>query len=247
MAHIEEGVLQAYLDDEVGARAEIEAHVRTCGTCAAELDRLRSASSLFATAMHSVDVQAPAVAAPAAITSIAPIRPAFAAAPVARHERTWLSVPLARAAMLLLGFAAVASATIPGSPVRAWISDALRTAGVLEQEQEQPAAPVVPETPASAGAVDQGDDAAALSIEPVDGRIRIILTGVSASANVRVRMVEADRALVQASGDAAKARFVTGPGRIEMIGVGAGDVIIEMPKSVTDASVIADGKVLFVR
>lgn len=245
MAHIEEGVLQAYLDDEVGARAEIEAHVRTCGTCSAELDRLRSASSLFANAMHSVDVQAPAVAAPSAITSIAPIRPAFAAAPVAQHERPWLSVPLARAAMLLLGFAAAASATIPGSPVRAWISDALRTAGVLEQEQ--PAARVVPETPASAGAVDQGDGAAALSIEPVNGRIRIILTSVSASANVRVRMVEADRALVQASGDAAKARFVTGPGRIEMIGVGSGDVVIEMPNSVRDASVVADGKVLFVR
>lgn len=240
MAHIEEGVLQAYLDDEVGARAELDAHLRTCAECAAALDRLRSASTLFASAMSSADVQAPALPALAAVQRAS--RPAFTPAG-ATPPRAWLRVPLARAAMLLFGFAAVASATIPGSPVRAWLSDVLRTAGVLEEEQ--PAAPVVPGTPASAGAADPGDDAAALAIEPADGRIRIVLTSVSANANIRVRIVESDRALLQATGAAAKARFVTGPGRIEMIGVGSGDVIIEMPASVTDASVVADGKVLY--
>ena len=239
MAHIEEGVLQAYLDDEVGARAEIDAHVQGCAECAAELDRLRRASSLFASAMQRVDVAVPAAAAPHAHPGA---RGASGSIDIST-KRSRLSVPLARAAMLLFGFAAAASATIPGSPVRAWLGDALRTVGVLEQEQ--PAAPVVPETPASAGAVDQGDDAAAVSIEPADGRIRIILTSVSADANVHIRIVEADRAFVQATGAAARARFITGPGRIEMIGVGKGEIEIEMPASVMDASVVADGRVLY--
>lgn len=243
MAHIEEGVLQAYLDDEVGSRAEIDAHVHACATCAAELDRLRSASTLFAAAIQGADTSAPVLSALAAVKRTNPViqsRPV-----ITQPARRFARVPLARAAMLLFGFAAAASATIPGSPVRAWVGDALRTVGVLPQQE--PVAPVVPDTPASAGAVEQGDDAAALYIEPIEGRIRIVLTDVADDANVRVQIVEADRALVQATGAAAKARFRTAPGRIEMIGVGKGDVVIDMPASVRDASVVADGKVLYVK
>jgi hypothetical protein len=242
MAHIEEGVLQAYLDDEVGARAEIDAHVHGCATCAAELERLRSASQLFASAIQSGDTRAPVLSALAAVKRANPVRTQPV---ITQPARRFARVPLARAAMLLFGFAAAASATIPGSPVRAWVGDALRSVGVLQQEE--PVAPVVPDTPASAGAVEQGDDAAALYIEPIDGRIRIVLTNVSDDANVRVQIIEGNRALVQATGAAAKARFRTAPGRIEMIGVGSGDVVIDMPASVKDASVVADGRVLYVK
>ena len=241
MAHIEEGVLQAYLDDEVGARAEIDAHVHGCATCAAELDRLRSASKLFASAIQSADTRAPVRSALVAVKRAHPVVHTMPV--ITQPARRFARVPLARAAMLIFGFAAVASATIPGSPIRAWVGDALRTVGVLQKQE--PVAPVVPDTPASAGAAEQGDDAAALYIEPVDGRIRIILTDVSDDANVRVQIVEGNRALVQATGVAAKARFQTAPGRIEMIGVGSGDVVIDMPASVRDASVVADGKVLY--
>jgi hypothetical protein len=191
--------------------------------------------------MQGADTRAPVSAALAAVKRAHPVVPARRA--VVRPARRLVRVPLARAAMLIFGFAAVASATIPGSPIRGWVGDALRTVGVLKKQQ--PVAPVVPETPASAGAAEQGDDAAALYIEPIDGRIRIILTAVSEDANVRVRIVQADRALVQATGAAAKARFQTAPGRIEMIGVGSGDVVIDMPASVKDASVVADGRVLY--
>jgi hypothetical protein len=236
MAHMNEGMLQAYLDDEVGARAEIDAHLRVCAECAAELERLRSASRLFTSALSTGDVAAPAFAAFTAIRRAhvepAPRRSAFA------------RVSLARAAVLLIGFAAVASATIPGSPVRDWLSDALRSAGVLP-EIEQPAASVVPDSQASAGAVEQGSGPAALSILPSEGRLRIVLTNVSAATNVRVRMISGDRALVQASGDAARARFRTGPGRIELIGIGKGEIIVDVPDGALDVRVESDGKVLF--
>lgn len=235
MAHIEEGMLQAYLDDEVGARAEIDAHLSACATCTAELNRLRTAAGVFSAAWQEADVPAPAL-------------PAFVAVrrglPRTARLGERVRAPFARAAMFIVGFAAVASAAIPGSPVRAWIGSALRSVGVLETPPAT-IAPVVSDTPASAGAVNQGDDAAALAVEPVDGRASVILTNVAADANVRVRIVAGDRVLVQATGAAARARFRTGPGRIEMIGVGGGEVVVEMPANVTVARVEADGRVLF--
>src|SRR5688572_11458897 len=132
MAHIEQGDLQAYLDDEVGARAEIDAHVHSCAECAAELGRLREASTLFASAMHGMDTQAPVFS---ALAELKHSNGAAAVAPKRQPARVPLvRVPLARAALLLFGFAAAASATIPGSPVRAWLGDALRTVGVLGEK-----------------------------------------------------------------------------------------------------------------
>lgn len=235
MAHIDEGMLQAYLDDEVGARADIETHLHACADCTAELARLRGAAQLFATAVRTGDVAAPAFA---AFTAVRRAQPEPVRRPLAAR------LPLARAAMLIFGFAAVASATIPGSPVRSWISEALRSVGVLP-EQPQPAVPVVPDSQASAGAVEQGSGPAALSILPADGRLRIVLTDVSSDASVRVRMVAGERANVQASGDAARARFRTGPGRIELIGIGKGDIVVDVPEGALDVRVESDGKVLF--
>lgn len=237
MAHFDEGTLQAYLDDEVGVRTEIDAHIHTCAACAAELDRLRAASQLFATAVRSADVNAPVDAAAAAIERS---RQPEVVAP----RRPLIRLPLARAAMFLIASAAIASAAIPGSPVRAWISGALRSVGVLPRI-EKPAAPVVSEPRPSADGVEPGNDAAALSIQPVEGRVLVILTDVAPEARVRVRVVDTDRVLVQASGEAARARFKTGPGRVELIGVGKGDVVVDVPASALDARVEADGRVLF--
>lgn len=227
MAHIDEGTLQAYLDDEVGVRTEIDAHIQWCATCAAELNRLRRASQLFADACQTVDVQAPQ----RSVKSLG-------------RRRLLPRMPLARAALFLIGFAAIASAAIPGSPVRAWISYALHSIGVLP-DSNQPAARVASEPRASADAAEKSNDAAALSIEPANGRVLVVLTNVSKEAQIRVRVVETERAQVQASGEAAQARFKTGAGRIELIGVGRGEVIVDLPSSVKEARVEADGRVLF--
>jgi hypothetical protein len=233
MAHIDEGTLQAYLDDEVGARAEIDAHLSACQSCAAELNRLRGAAQLFTSVVGTSDIKAPTLAAFAAVGSARGVA-------AANPRRAVFHRPLARAAMFVVGFAALASAAIPGSPVRAWISSALRSVGVMPDEVADAPAVTIG-TPNAATPT----DAAALAIEPADGRVRIILTNVDAATQVRVRMTESDRALVQATGDAAKARFRTGAGRIELIGVGKGEVLIDLPNSVKDARVEADGRVLF--
>lgn len=235
MTHIEEGVLQAYLDAEVtaGARAEIDGHVRMCSECAVELDRLRGAASLFRSAVRHTDVQAPILSAQARFAGMQRERKA----PVFAPRRA-----LARAAMFIVGLAAVAGASVPGSPVRAWISDALTRAGLLNEPQSAAA----PEVPAEAPAVQRDQpESTALAIDPVDGRVRVVLKNVKDGASVSVRMIDGPRVVIEASGLAAKARFRTGSGSLEMSGVEGGTVLVQIPRTVTNGIVEQDGKVIF--
>ena len=236
MTHIESGELQAYLDEEVaaGSRAQIDRHLRACTECATEVKELRAASSLFASLLHAADAAAPVMQARAIVAAQRTDTP--------RKRMAFSRSALAKAAVLMLGFAALASAAIPGSPVRAWISDALR--GSRPAVVPTPA-PVEVSPSAAAPAATPGTDEAALSIEPADGRVLILLSGVTGETTIRVRLVDSDRALVQTSGGAAHARFRTGPGRIEVLGIEKGEVTIEMPRSVIDARVEVDGRVLF--
>lgn len=234
MAHIEERVLQSYLDNEVGARAEVESHLAQCALCAAELDRLRAAAQLFASAMRAEDVTAPVLAAQVAFRR--------AQGGVIVPRRSLPRVPLARAAMLLIGLAAVASATIPGSPVRAWFADVLRSGDDRAEQREttvQPPAPepAAPARPASAGA-------AGVSVEPVDGRIWVYLSEAAPDAEVQVRREDTDRASVQLSG-AASPRFRTGAGRIEVVGVGKTKVTVLIPRTARDVRVEVDGRLIY--
>jgi hypothetical protein len=241
MAHIDEGMLQAYLDDElIAARAEIDAHLAACTECAAELARLRAASQLFAAALQGADTKAPTYAARQAVFAR---RPQPIRVPVDTRRRLFGSVPLARAAMLLVGLAAVGSAAIPGSPVRALISDALRMI-VGDTAKVPMMAPDAAET--SEPVFERKSDlAAALSIQPAQGKVRIVLTNVAENATLRIRLIDSDRAAVQASGAAAQARFRTGPGRIEVVGINGGEVAIDLPRRLVDARVEVDGRLIF--
>jgi hypothetical protein len=94
----------------------------------------------------------------------------------------------------------------------------------------------------------QGDETAestALSIEAVAGRIRIVLLNVSQDASVTVRVVDSDKALVEATGAAASARFRTGAGLLEVEGVTGGTIVVEVPRSARDAVVQRDGKTIY--
>jgi hypothetical protein len=237
MTHVEEGVLQAYLDAEVtaGARAEIDRHLQSCSTCAAELERMRGASQLFHSLMGDSDVAVPVLAGQARFATARRLEHKL---PTPQPRRAW-----ARAAMFVVGLGAVASAAVPGSPVRAWISDALTRAGLLN-ESPSAAAPVIPEE-APAVQRDVTAESTALAIDVVDGRVRIILRNVSEDATVTVRVVDSDRATVEASGIAAKARFRTGAGLLEVDGVAGGSLVVEVPRSATDAVVQQDGKTIY--
>jgi len=238
MTHVEQGELQAYLDDEVtlAARAHIETHLRDCSACRAELERQRAAGQLFASVLHSSDIVAPTLPALAAVSA--------ARGDVARRRFALSRSALAKAAIFVVGFAALATAAIPGSPVRQWISSALQAVGIVKPAQPlvdtNPTA-VVPASPEPV----TGGEAAALAIAPVGGRVLIVLTNVSAEAVIRVHLVDSDRATVQTLGEASHARFRTSAGRIEVIGVRNGTVRIDLPRSLEDGRVQVDGRTLF--
>ena len=231
MTHVEHGELQAYLDGEVGGRASvIENHLRDCTQCASELAQLKHASTIFATALRGVDIAVPA-------------RPVIAMTAARKPAGLWSGnrAALARAAMFLLGAAALASAAIPGTVVHTWISEQIHKITATSTPTATVTAPApaprkdIPVLPA---------EAAAISIQPSEGHVMVVLTNVAKDANVRVRLVDATKAQVQATGPAAHARFRTGPGRIEVLNVKKGEVVVEIPRGVS-ARVVADGRVLF--
>lgn len=222
-SHVDEGTLQALVDRELPeqARAAAERHLVGCAECREELATLRIAAREFAGAAALLTDPG------AGERAVAPPRPARPA-----PRAAWPLRSLARAAVLVLGFAAAASATLPGSPVRRWVQDAWkpdpRVAAVEQAEMgTETAADAAPE--------------AGVSVEPSRGEVVVVLNGPSPELLVRAAITEGPRAGVFATGAAAGARFSTAPGRIEVEGAGAGELRVELPRSARSARVIVNG------
>jgi hypothetical protein len=230
MQHLDEGALQAMLDDELpGWEADAaRRHISTCGECTARFEEVERSS----------------LALSSALSLLQPVegRPRSAAVrmpPSIRAASRWGALTSLRAAAILLVFAAGASATIPGSPVRSWISDRLEgpmlpVAATGRAADEAMPATMAMDTPPQL-------DEAGVSVEPAAGRIRIVLTGASPDLQVRALLTDSPRGGVYASGDAASARFRTAIGTIEVIGAGPGELRIEVPRSVQQAVLEVDG------
>lgn len=228
MTHVDQGLLQALADDELqgGERERVERHVADCLPCRAELSELHAAARSLTAALAELD------AAPAARDYGVgwPRRPAPA-------RSAWRSLP--RAAVLVLGFAAAASATLPGSPLRRWLEGADR--GVASTAS--PPAPVAaPAPPAAVATAAEAAPEAGVSVMPLDGAVTIVLRGAMPGLRVRTVVTERELAGVYGTGEAASARFQTGPGRIEVTGARAGDLRIELPQGASSATVTVDGQ-----
>ena len=237
MMHADEGTLQALLDGELDAarRAAVEHHLAGCGACAADLDALRALRDRFRFALRAGD--APAAVEPARAAVAARSRTGGGAMRQARRA-------LARAAVLVVGAAGIAFAAVPGSPVRRWIGVDGAPAPVVPEPGLRPA-PAAP-----AAAPDPGDDdatAAAVSIHPAGGGVRVVLSAASPGVQVRARFTDQPMAHVQARGEAAGARFRTGPGRVEVVGAGPGEVRVELPRGVETAVLEVNGRVYLAR
>src|SRR5262245_41033071 len=145
MSHFTEGVLQAYLDEEVAAdaRAQVEAHVDGCDACSTRLRDLRQLNDTFASAVAVMDAE------PLTSAALAEVR-TRAARQTWRERYAVTPRTLARAAMLVIGLSAAAAAAVPGSPLREWL---VQTWNSLTEEKAPPApsvtapAPVQPELP----------------------------------------------------------------------------------------------------
>jgi hypothetical protein len=235
MIHAAEGLLQAYIDGEVegSAAAQLALHVTRCAECAAELDRLRTAGAGVAAALALLDVPRGADATTQAWWRV-------------RHSRgsrtgrllTW---GVGRAAALLLVAAGVASAALPGSPVREAIAGWLAGGEDTETAGAPGSAPAASrETPTPERVTELRR--AEMTVLPVDGRVRVLIWAASSDATVRVNFVSGERVSVQAGGEEGEVRFRSGPGRIEVYDLGPGHAVVNLPSSLAQASIEVDGR-----
>jgi hypothetical protein len=230
MTHLGEGTLQEMLDGELppGARAEAEAHLASCAACAGELAELRGLTERTSALLGLVEAAPPVLAAQARF---------------ARHRRSGGAMVQARralpraAALVLLLAGAAAAAAVPGSPVREWVGALAAPERTAQEAPVQPAA-----TPAAPAAVPEMAPKA-VSILPADGRVRVAVSGSSPELRVRARLVPEAKAEVTATGAAATARFRTGPGRIEVLGAGPGELVVTLPANAQAAFVEVNGRV----
>jgi len=247
-------MLQAFLDEELRSaeRGAVEAHLSACSMCTATLAELRADAELLAGALRVLDVSVPPQDLEAlSRAAAAPLRIERGAAEEGRIWREvarmrWARRSLLRAAVLVLGFAAAASAAIPESPVRRWAVEAWKGAVALFDrspgEQSQDGQVAEEATPSPTQPADPAVLTSGVSILPADGHLRVVLRSPDPSCQVRVVLVDGPRAGIRAEGGSETARFATGPGRIEVSGAGAGVLTVELPRTLPRAVVEVDGK-----
>jgi anti-sigma factor RsiW len=221
--HIDEGRLMAYVDGELPETDfdQVGLHLGACLSCRAELSRLTALASEFSAAVAEVQP---------------PSRGSLYAPGETRVRPGWetLRRALPRAAVFLVGVAAAAAAAVPGSPVRGWLDDALAPAAPASDARPAPAAATAP---APTPALEAG-----VSVEPLDGSVRVVVRGAAGDVVVHAEIVDGPRAGVYAAGTAASARFGTGPGRIEVSEVAGGELRVELPRAALRATVTVNGE-----
>lgn len=227
MSHMDEGALLTLADGELEGepRREAELHLAGCEVCRAEMERLEAAASELSGALALL----PPVPDEAGELRLRQIRRRAAAT---RTPSGWSAFP--RAAVLVLGFAAAASAAIPGTPVNRWVRAAV--------EPEAPAAVVSEPVLVEARPTAPEDAEAGVSVLPERGSVQVELRGASPELRVRAQLSNDPRAGVVATGEAAGARFSTSPGRIQVDGVGGGELRIALPRNATSATVVVNGR-----
>jgi hypothetical protein len=236
MTHATEGLLQAYLDEEISgsAAAELRDHLAGCAACASEMDELRRAGHMVHQSLGLITAaDVPMLRARAAIATNR--RPARTTG-IARIGASGL----AKAAMLLLALAGAGAAAIPGSPVRQALESAFARVAQLFNGApaiDQPAPPLVTEPAAAGEAV-----SSRMGVLPAEGRVRVLLHSPTGPVNVRVVLVDDRMAHVEAA-TAEAVRFRTGAGRIEVAGLSSGEVTIEIPRTTDGATIEVDGLV----
>jgi hypothetical protein len=218
MNHLDDGTIQAFLDDELrpGERADVAEHLLGCPQCRSAKDELVQAHSVFADAVSVLDVEAPSASAPALHRGLSAGGRAFV-----------------KAAGLILVVSAAASAAVPGSPVREWIVRAVRPEPVQAPaalESVEPAPAPAPMPPAPAG----------VSL-PVTAPVEVALSDLDGTT-IRLVETDGDRVTVSALGTEVDPSFSTAADRIEVRGAVGGEITVEVPRSVQQLRLMVDGQ-----
>jgi anti-sigma factor RsiW len=236
MTHATDALLLALVDGEIAgsAEAELREHLAACDQCAGELHEVQRLSARAHDALSLLDAPAPMLRAQAAIA-------AERRAPARGWRRTRLGTwGIAKAAMLLLALAGMASAAIPDSPVRRALETTFARVAQLftgEDDVLQPAAPDVvgPAAPVL--------ESASMAIVPAGGRVRVVLHAPVGDVDVEVRLVDGPRALVETAMATQDVRLRSAAGRIEVSGMTEGRVVVSIPATVPSATVEVAGRV----
>jgi Putative zinc-finger len=228
MNHTDSGALIAYLDGElpVGVRGELDAHLAECDSCRSEMAGVRDLAQEFSSAVGLLNPRIPLLSARVAIEQQAD-RIRF------RRSQRFIASGFAKAAAITLLLAGAAAATIPGSPVRKWVSDVVaRVVGI-------PQAPLPVATPTQAQPQEPGGPAVTV---PTGGSVRVSIHALPASAPLTVKVADRDGVFLRALGANDPVRFVPrSDASIEVFDVRTG-LVIELPRSLISASIDVDGR-----
>lgn len=127
--------------------------------------------------------------------------------------------------LLLVGGTAAADAALPGSPVRDWLGAALRdVAGLLSSGNNLPAR-------------------RGMALPAGDGAVEVRVTGAPPGATVRVQLTAGDQVDVSAPGGT----YVTDPGLIEIRRPAAGEIRVQIPRTLFSVRVTLNGRLLVER
>jgi hypothetical protein len=202
------------------------------------LDELAATTRSFADAISALDVPAPALLASElegdlvarALQELdAPVPAAATITPLRRRRAS--RRPLLAAALIII-FVAGAGAAIPGSPLREWLVRSVEL--VTGGPSEEPSDPATPVSGQRAGSP------AAVSVQPREGLVRIIITQPAPETTIRVRLLDSGTASVWS----VEGRYRTAPGEIEVLGAGPGEVVVLLPRTVPSAEVELDGRLV---
>jgi hypothetical protein len=228
IAHVSLDHLRAFTEGRLTARQQrrIAARLARCPRCRESVTWIRDVRRLAQ--------EATAVAAPEGAWAriVERVEAGETTGHHARHRRTAV-----RAAVLMLAFAGAASAAVPGSPVRSWLDSVISAPEAMDSPE--------PETgpgPASYDDPDEAEPTVSLIVPLVDGAAEIVIDGAGARLRIRARTAEGEQMAVSARGQAASARFRSGPGRLTIFETTGGEIVLSLPHSARRVTLDVNGR-----
>lgn len=229
--HLDEGTLQQLLDGELMSlsRGTAERHLAECAAC-------RMQKRVLENAFDSLGRAVPLLDPPEVSLDLAH------AAWRRRLGSGWVRAAhrsLPRAALFVLAIGGIASATVPGSPVRGW----------AESLWEEPDTAEPPQAGREVAASTPGpkEVTAGVLIAPADGELHVFVEHPSPDLRIRVRLADQAEMVVRGHAGAADASFRIGRGQVRVEEAGAGELEVVIPRAVQRASISVDGRRLLLK
>lgn len=242
--HLDEGLIQAFLDGELDARAEARAraHLAECPSCREVSIDLERASRVVTDSLALLSTGTPSTEKVWQRVKRAHASAGSRAGPggvpsVHRTAGRGGLFSLARAAGIAFLLVAGLASALPGSPVRRWIEAGWERWVTEEAGEATPPGVEAPEIRVPPPAEGKGEVGAGVGV--VEGGVDVVIRGLPRGADVRIVLVRGTRARVYGPRGT---RFRTEEGRIEAISPG-GTVRVELPEAASRSRVTVNGEV----